>query len=206
MKQSETIIDELLKIAPGLIELQNKQVYSVPEGYFNSFPQFSLNKINESEKTSTITLQQISSKLPYTVPDDYFDSFAQKVIIKTKKAKVIKGQFGYKIIKYAVAAVVIGLIGFFVFNTLVANKYNQDNKVFADAQQIIKDNSFEQVLSDIPESDIISYLESNGSDVNTAIVATIVNKNEALPEPDAYLFDDNTLDNFLADYDTQLLN
>ena len=165
-----------------------------------------MNKINESEKTSTITLQQISSKLPYTVPDDYFDSFAQKVIIKTKKAKVIKGQFGYKIIKYAVAAVVIGLIGFFVFNTLVANKYNQDNKVFADAQQIIKDNSFEQVLSDIPESDIISYLESNGSDVNTAIVATIVNKNEALPEPDAYLFDDNTLDNFLADYDTQLLN
>ncbi|MBX2889229.1 MAG: hypothetical protein KF829_11335 [Ferruginibacter sp.] len=206
MKQSETITDELLKIAPGLIELQNKQVYSAPEGYFNSFSQFSLNKINESENTSTITLQQISSKLPYTVPEDYFDSFAQKVIIKTKKAKIIKGQFGYKIIKYAAAAVVIGLIGFFAFNALVANKYNQDNKVFADAQQIIKDNSFEQVLSDIPESDIISYLESNGSDVNTAIVATIVNKNEALPEPDAYLFDDNTLDNFLADYDTQLLN
>lgn len=227
MSDPENILNELEQIAPALMACQNIQVYTVPEAYFNNFPHhFFLNrkaslnvpegyfehfadtvltKIKTTEQISDTgeyddLLENIGRNMPYFVPDGYFQNFTHSVRVETTQAKVIKPTFGKSILKYAVAAVVAGLVGFFIYMAGDETR-NADKRVFAEAQNIIKNKSFDETLAAVSETDIISYLEESGNDVNAALVATIANKEAVLPDADSYLFDDKSLEDFLADFD-----
>ena len=54
----------------------------------------------------------------------------------------------------------------------------------------------DQELAKISDDDIVKFLEANGTDVKTAMVAGSIDENE-LPSQEDYLMDEKTLDKYL---------
>ena len=54
----------------------------------------------------------------------------------------------------------------------------------------------DQELAKISDADIVKFLEANGTDVKTAMVAGSIDENE-LPSQEDYLLDEKALDKYL---------
>ena len=68
-------IEELRDIAPTIVNLGNKNLYSVPADYFDSLADSIVNYIKLSEVRG-INL--------YSIPETYFDTLADSIIHKIK--------------------------------------------------------------------------------------------------------------------------
>ncbi len=99
MERSNEILAELLESAPYLVKQDQTRIpYSIPEGYFDSFPEIlmfrirleaSINKeilkdvpeISSRQEIADISglLAGLRDKNPYWVPKDYFDSLNFKI-------------------------------------------------------------------------------------------------------------------------------
>jgi hypothetical protein len=55
-------------------------------------------------------------------------------------------------------------------------------------------------MAKVTNTDIVNYLENNGSDMDEALVATTIDENE-LPTEEDYLTDDKALDKYLDNID-----
>jgi hypothetical protein len=188
-------------IASNFIAPQNN--FDVPQGYFENLPSNILAKIKAQENNPVFTeieaisptISGIGNKNVYTVPQGYFEQLAMP---DKASAKVV--QMGSRsVFKYAAAAVVVGLLGFGAIKFIANTKTNNETlAVVKEANEILKTNSFDAALASVSDKEIEKYLSQNGGDVNAALVAaSIDDDNTTLPEVDDYLFDDNTLDNFL---------
>jgi hypothetical protein len=177
----------------------------IPTGYFDTLSTNVLQKIKAIEHNEVIQeLESISSLVAsignenvYQVPQGYFEQIQFK---NTNEAKVVKLNPLRKIFKYAAAAVIVGLLGIGVFKFIDNNNVKPDAAsiaVFNEANKIIKEGSFEKELENIPDKDLEKYLSDNGVDVAAGLVASTIDDESKLPEVDDYLFDDNTLNEFL---------
>ena len=73
MKPAQDILDELLSVSPGLAGISNKNVFYVPDGYFNSL----------SDKLATkVSLLTIETTL--SAPAGYFDTLSNRILNKIK--------------------------------------------------------------------------------------------------------------------------
>ena len=121
--------EEIEAISPLLSQLKNKQPFSVPAGYFNDLPENitdgakAIDVVNEELENLSPLMNGLKEKKAYQVPEGYFDGLAEQVLEKAKSqkgAKVISIGFTRKLMRYAAAAVVAGLIimgGWFYFDT-----------------------------------------------------------------------------------------
>jgi len=75
MSNLNNIQDELLQVAPNIINLADKNVYTVPNNYFNCLSDVILIKI----KSSSLSSKSAKSNHPYLAPDNYFDEFSNKI-------------------------------------------------------------------------------------------------------------------------------
>ncbi|MEP6713020.1 MAG: hypothetical protein ABJA37_11410 [Ferruginibacter sp.] len=186
-----------------------KQSLSVPEGYFDGLADAILNKIKgQSGNTApgemghlSPTIFAIGNKNIFTVPENYFENNTSEIISNIPKpAMLVEMKKRSFIFKYAAAAVVSGIIGLTVLS-LFNNKNDTSNPLLpqaamAQAGEIIKNNSFEKELNNVSDKDIQQYLEQHGQDVNAALVASVTDDNN-LPNPEDYITDDKTLDDYL---------
>lgn len=187
-----------------------KPSLSVPEGYFDGLASSILTKIkSQSEETA---MEEISSLSPaiaaigqknvFTVPEGYFDGISVEALQNVApQAKVVAMKPKTRIIKYMAAAAVAGVIGLSIFN-IAGNKTEVKNNnypadLMAEANNILKNKSFDKELNALSDKDIEQYLEANGEDVDAALVASTVVDDSNLPSAEEYIIDDNTLDNFL---------
>ncbi|CAN5884040.1 hypothetical protein BH11BAC4_BH11BAC4_00210 [soil metagenome] len=186
-----------------LMPLRTIPTYTIPQGYFEDFAGSVMNKIDSIAEESAELLDAVKHINPYTVPQGYFDGLATDIVSKVpQQAKVFVLQQRSSFFRYAVAAVITGILGLSVIS-IVDNKQEDavvvspvTANVMETATQIIADHSFDTELAKLSDADIVSYLQSNGEDVNTALVASAA-YGKALPEEVDYLTDDKTLDNFL---------
>lgn len=80
MHNSETILSELKEIAPTLTTL-NKNVYTIPDGYFNNFA-IEISKLVKAE----ILLAELKNTIPvFQVSDTYFENLSGSIITKIKQ-------------------------------------------------------------------------------------------------------------------------
>ena len=109
--------------------------------------------------------------------------------------------------QYAAAAVIAISLSLALFNynnkanTQIENNVaqaKQTEAVMADAKQIINEDSFDEILNQLPEGEIENYLEQRGLDVQAALVASSIESNN-LPSAEDYLFNENTLSDFLRE-------
>ena len=137
MKDHQYILSELSSISPLVADLPRNNPFEVPEGYFQQFSATILQQIQsqeiEKEGLSPV-LQSLKKENPYSVPPDYLQQF--KVEIKPTQTRVVP-LFNLKtVLKYAVAASVIGFI--VTFATLFYS---------SDRQETIANSSEEVAIS-----------------------------------------------------------
>ena len=97
--------------------------------------------------------------------------------------------------KYAVAAAFTGVMALGVFKFIG----NSTEKIELPEYVKIGMNDIKDVdqeLAKISDADIVKFLEANGTDVKTAMVANSIDENE-LPSQEDYLMDEKTLDKYL---------
>ncbi|MEO6405327.1 MAG: hypothetical protein ABIY51_00610 [Ferruginibacter sp.] len=183
--------------------------FSVPEGYFENFSYNILSAIKNSTTEAEKEIKELSpvlaglrQKPTFSLPKNYFEELSFKIVAKLPAtARVIKmGRPAF--LRYAVAAVVTGLMGlslFSVFNnrsatTTYASPYTA--QVLQQAKQIEIQNSFESELETLTGADIEQYLKKSGQNVEAALVASTTD-DANLPSQEEYLYNANTLDDFL---------
>ena len=188
---------------------------SVPEGYFDGLAANILQKIKREEHVTVAeemaalspVISAIGNANVFTVPQGYFEQLSFTAKVET--AKVIKMNPLRSVFKYAAAAVITGLLGISIINltdndaTVETNNpviqtasVAKTENVMRTANDIIQKGSFENEFNTISDEDIEQYLTESGQDVNAALVASSTD-DATLPEATDYLFDENTLDEYL---------
>ncbi len=82
MQNRQTILQELQEITPAVATISNRNVYSVPPGYFDGLA---------GEVLAMIHMESLPVSMPYSVPQGYFNSFAdtvmQKILMQSNPAE-----------------------------------------------------------------------------------------------------------------------
>ena len=185
LKINDDILQELESISPLIAKEPRINVFQVPEHYFENLSSHILLKINVLSTSKS-------------VPEGYFESLPDILINRIRsEANVVSIKKQYPFLKYAIAAVIVGILGLNLFSFFNQQK-DERAILLAEANQIIKTQSFDAVFESIPEDEIENYLIASGSDVNAALVANVA-YNKELPAEIDYLSEAHTLDTFLEE-------
>ena len=202
-----------------LNDLRKKNVFEIPVNYFDSLGTDILSKINVVENDIEY-LQRIAPLLfscnkenVGEVPAGYFDNLSatilKKIAVKTPgKVVTMAGRLSF--IKYAVAAIFIGVICTIVFNyynkptNINTNKFaSLDSSI--EKGKVMNETKFNETLNSLSEEDIINYLQKTGTEADVNLLSSSINEN-TVPSQEEYLLNDKTLDNFITDVEAQQLN
>ena len=177
MKRNADIEKELREISPAVSEIENKNVFQAPPGYFEDFPQkvLALIKLNkehidlsaneEIEQLSPI-IAALKNKSALRVPPGYFNSLPKIITDKLaeteEKTPVVSINAGNKRkwLNYAAAAAVVGITGIsalFLLNTGNSHKVppvaqNNDIQPVSTRLPEIADIDLANYLSAVPET------------------------------------------------------
>ncbi|MBW7890903.1 MAG: hypothetical protein H3C48_07740 [Chitinophagaceae bacterium] len=177
MTHDTDIEKELRALSPTIADIEKRDIFSVPEGYFNDFPLGILAQIKLQEpEMDKPALEEISELSPvlaalkgknvFEVPGGYFQAFLEKLADKRKQetegAVIVDINRGRKRVwrNYAVAAAVLGIVGiaalFFLVNNSGRENFAADIKskeIHLVEEQLVKidDAALETYLSGIPE-------------------------------------------------------
>jgi hypothetical protein len=195
--------NEETALSSELISIQQKNTFEVPQGYFDTLADTVLAKIKTTETEDAATeiralspmLYSIQNQHVFEVPQGYFKNLSSEILDKVVvQAKVVTMQKrSSSFIKYAVAAAFTGVMALGIFKfTSVDKQVALPNYVTAG----LKVQDVDQELAKISDDDIVKYLEANGTDVKTAMVANSADENE-LPTQEDYLMDEKALDKYL---------
>ena len=201
--KAQDIEVEADNLSSELIATKSKNVFEVPAGYFESFAGSILAKIKTAEVEDAVTeiralspmLYSIQNENIFEVPQGYFGNLNTEVLDKVNpQPKVIKMQRrSSTFFKYAVAAAFTGVMALGIFKFTGADK---PEALPAYVTAGLKVQDVDQELAKIADDDIVQYLEANGTDVKTAMVANSIDENE-LPAQEDYLLDEKALDKYL---------
>ncbi len=182
--------------------------FTAPTGYFESLPHNIMAAINGAHTSYEDEIKDISPVIAglnrenlFTIPAEYFENLPGKIQSKLPKEAKLVTMRRPSFIRYAVAAVITGLMGLSLF-TIFDNKANisiqpqYSAQVMQQASQIVQSNSFDKELDALSGKDIEQYLKQSGQNVEAALVASVTD-DANLPSQDDYLYDENTLDEFL---------
>jgi hypothetical protein len=179
-------------------------VADVPAGYFDNLAGSILTKIKIQEAEDAATeiralspmLYSIQNENVFEVPTGYFEGLSETVLhtvnpqVKVVSMKSRTTTF----FKYAVAAAFTGVMALGVFK--FTGKPKDEFTVPAYVTEGLKVQDVDQELAKISNADIVKFLEANGTDVKTAMVAGSIDENE-LPSQEDYLMDEKALDKYL---------
>ncbi len=165
--------------------------YAVPAGYFDHFAENLLQKIRMAEiedpDAELIALSPLlaglNRKTPYRIPAEYFNEFSTDTAsFRHTEPKLVRMGSGRRVMKYALAAMVTGLIAtaaFFAFNHSgtdplkeLSDVSSQDIANYLDAHDVhwvpgtsvqgasadFNDNDISDLLSNVSDSELEQYL------------------------------------------------
>jgi hypothetical protein len=119
IKAEETAEAEIKNASPLLHAIQKKQVFDVPDGYFERLHSDVLDKLTTVDSGDELNelsplLSQIRHKEVFEAPYGYFTSLSADVLKKVKQptAKIFSLHKRSLFIKYAVAAMMTGILAF----------------------------------------------------------------------------------------------
>jgi len=110
--------DEIHTLSPVLANIGNANIFTVPNSYFEHLAAELTQKCSVVTETEMIsaTVVSIGNKNQFTVPEGYFNKVTNNIISALPAAtKVVKMQGHFRILRYAAAAVIVGLLGLLVF-------------------------------------------------------------------------------------------
>ena len=114
-----SVTGELESLSPLLSKLDKAVPFTIPDGYFEDLSGNivsglkAIDFVNEELENLSPVMGDLKNENVYEVPANYFDEFPAIVLRKAreqKPAKVVSLSFGKKVMRYAAAAVVIGVV------------------------------------------------------------------------------------------------
>ncbi len=107
--QDVSVADELTSVSPFLSGLSKEMPFTVPKGYFFQTTEGLLELVKEDVLPDFL---QTDKKMPYAIPQGYFENLHEIILRKVnpKQAKVISINTSRKWMRYAVAAMMAGVI------------------------------------------------------------------------------------------------
>lgn len=205
MNQDPTILDELSRLSQHVAALQKHTPFSLPQGYFEQFPELLKVKIRKQEITEELgSISQLLGKMdretPFALPEDYFETqkFNRPQSSKQTTGRVIKFRQWFS---YAAAASILLVVMLTVLNK------NESNKDLSSSPSGIKDIHAEPISPEVyseylaeAENTEISVIE-NIPQESTHSLLTEMNSNtvmellEEIPETDIHSYlDQNGID------------
>lgn len=202
IKAQESETDTLPVVLTGI---QSKSIFEVPEGYFETLAGSILANIKTAETDDAAAeiralsplLYSIQNEPVFEVPAGYFEGLPETVLNTVNPQAKVVGMKRYTtaFFKYAVAAAFTGLMALSIFKFTGNADKKIEEPAYVKIGLQIKD--VDQELAKISDDDIVKYLEANGTDVKTAMVANSIDQNE-LPSEEDYLLDEKALDKYLS--------
>lgn len=219
IKASETAPDEIRNLSPLLYAIQNKNVFETPEGYFETLNSIIIVKINSSgskEEIKAISplLYSIQGKDVFEVPDAYFTNLPDTILKKVQPptAKVISMHRRSLMVKYAVAAMMTGVIALGLYKyidkpdsvvTVEIPVATLDASI--EKGKRMNETEFNEALENLTEADIAKYLVKNGDIADVAVLGNNLDES-SLPSQEDYLLDESTLENYIKEIEKTTLN
>jgi hypothetical protein len=196
-------------LSPLLESLRYKNVFEVPKGYFEGLTGNINDRISAGDEMVQLpaVLQQLQHKNVFEVPKGYFDGLATEIISKLKPvpSKLVSMRSSLRVVKYAVAAAFIGVMALGVYKFIQPQQAEltavQKEGLVLSRDEIKYNSEFDKVTDET----IVKFLETEGQDVDAALVAMSVDEKE-LPTEDELMLDDKTLDDFLNNSNDKDLN
>ena len=171
---------------------------SIPAGYFDGLADSIMGKIKAGAADDTegsALLSSLKGINVYQVPPGYFYSLATDLVNKLPHpAKVVIMEKRSSFFRYAVAAVITGIMGLSVIS--IFDKKQPTDSLPTANTSIAALTNVDEALLKVSDNDIVNYLKESGEDVNAALVASIAD-DKNLPDQVDYLTDEKTLDNLL---------
>lgn len=188
----------------SLLQVAGKEMPQViPQGYFETLSDHILSKIKAQQvQTVTEELNELSPVLAglnktnlYEVPAGYFENLADNMIQQTTIETKVVSMFSRKIwLRYAAAAVVLGMIAFGI------NFMLQQPKAvgpIVEISTIKTEEQFNQELVKLSDEEIISYLKLTADSKDAETMASLVDETQ-LPNEAEYM-DDAFLESFMKE-------
>ena len=200
--EAPTSQEETEALSPLLGGLNKKVPYGLPEQYFAELPDeiiagvHAIDFVNHELETLSPVMAAAGKNNVYQVPEDYFNQLAPALLHKAthQRGGVVPVNFSRKVLRYATAALVAGMLatGAWVFlhnnqaagNTadLAAMKkvsnaemvqYLDNNPVaFSEsgvASGDLQEEDIKELLADIPETELEQYINQYAISKNTVI-------------------------------------
>jgi hypothetical protein len=188
----------------------NSNSQEVPKDYFNNLAGNILTKIKMQEDGVSPMLQSIQDVNIFKVPDGYFDNLSTQILDKInikQPAKVIS--FGSRMVKYAVAAALTGVmaLGVYKYTNQTQQPVVIETPAVAKLDPTIEkgksmnDQQFNEALNNLSADDIAKYLEKNGDEKDIELLASNIDEN-SLPSQDDYILDEKALEKYLTEPET----
>jgi hypothetical protein len=197
--------EETETLSSQLTGIQGKNVFDVPEGYFDALTGSILANIKTTEADNAVSeikalspmLYSIQNESVFEVPSGYFEGLTESVLntVNPQVKVVSMKRRTTTFFKYAVAAAFTGAMALSVFKFTGNTDKKIEEPAYVKIGLEIKD--VDQELAKISDDDIVKYLEANGTDVKTAMVANSIDENK-LPSQEDYLLDEKALDKYLS--------
>lgn len=162
--ESGSAKEELEVLSPLLSGLSKKAPFSIPQGYFEDLASNitdgakAIDLVNEELENLSPVMNSLKGVNVYQVPSNYFEQLPASLLQKATQqqpAKVVSMTFTRRVMQYAVAAVMTGLVimgGLKLINTQVTPT--------------------ETGIASITDTEILQYLESNGDNVEPVLTTT----------------------------------
>jgi hypothetical protein len=217
LNPAEDAEDEKQIFSDVLAALKGVNVFSEPARYFETLGENILAKVKSLELSEagweifkiSPTLAGLKSKNVFSVPYGYFELLHKQIqkSIETKPAGIIPLSRKMGWLKYAVAAVITGVIAFFSVELFNNHSPSDVNKINIAANSNLPDYIKESLkykneaevdagLAQLSDADIVKYLEKNGNVMDNELLMSNTDESEMPSEKD-YLNDSSTLNNYL---------
>ncbi len=144
--------EELGEIAPFLSSLPKKMPFSVPEGYFTESTEGLSDWVKEESLPQFL---QSTRQMPFAIPEGYFESLPGVILKKVSpnEAKVIPISSSRKWMRYAVAAMVAGIIA--VSSVLYFGNNNQPIDPASESYEWVAKN-----LKNVPNKELDDFINT----------------------------------------------
>ena len=175
--------EEMESLSPLLSKISRQVPYALPDQYFSDLSDQALagakaiEFVNEELENLSPLMSSLKSKTVYEVPVGYFDSLPEKILTEAKKqqpAKVIAMRPMRRIMRYAVAAVLIGVMAISAW--LMQRSPIETTVVKTKVEAGIQKASDEEILSFIQndEAPLSESIFNSDSDMDESDIKTML--------------------------------
>ena len=158
--------EELEEIAPLLASLPKEMPFFVPAGYFSDATEGVSDWVKDDSPPQFL---QSAKQMPFSVPDGYFESLPAIIlkIVAPRNAKIISIHSSRKWLRYAVAAMVAGII--VISSVLYFGNNNQPIDPASESYEWVATN-----LKNVPDKELDDF-------INTTYInpSTLANTNKS---------------------------